>query len=247
METDPELKKLIDEPVITRWIAHRRHIISYPINNRETYNISTAHPDEHLGTEESWTSKGSKEAMLNMWHDYCPRVQKMLHLVQADEILEWKLRVHAPLKTWIEGRVFLLGDASHPTLPHLAQGAAQAVEDGAVMATLLAKIKSTEEVPAILALVEVRSLPIHTLWHKNPCLTSHRTFTCHKRKHEKAAQNLSWRGPLMQERQCTLPPQRRLKRVIKLLRLFGPMVEPIPIRLQILLLKVSAHDYFSPR
>lgn len=79
METDPELKKLIDEPVITRWIAHRKHIIAYPISNKMVYNISTAHPDEHL-VQESWTSKGSKEDMLKMWSEYCPRMQKMLNM-----------------------------------------------------------------------------------------------------------------------------------------------------------------------
>jgi salicylate hydroxylase len=79
METDPDLKTLIDEPVITRWIAHRRHIIAYPISNKSVYNISTAHPDEHL-VQESWTSKGSKEDMLKMWDDYCPRIQKMLNM-----------------------------------------------------------------------------------------------------------------------------------------------------------------------
>lgn len=72
-----------------------------------------------------------------------------------DSILEWKLRVHLPLTTWIEGNVVLIGDASHPTLPHLAQGAAQAVEDGAVLATLLAKMQSKDEIPRILALFEV--------------------------------------------------------------------------------------------
>lgn len=154
MEKDPELLKLIDEPIVTRWIAHRRHIIAYPINNKTIYNISTAHPDEHLGVEESWTSKGSKEAMLQMWHDYCPRVQKMLNLVDSDEVLEWKLRVHHPLKTWVEGKVVLIGDASHPTLPHLAQGAAQALEDAAVMSVLLPKIKSREDIPKLLKLFE---------------------------------------------------------------------------------------------
>lgn len=154
MAKDPELLELIDTPVVTRWIAHRRHIIAYPISNKSIYNISTAHPDEHIGAVESWTAAGSYDDMRKMWADYCPRIQKMLDLVPNDEILEWKLRVHLPLTTWIEGNVVLVGDASHPTLPHLAQGAAQAVEDGAVLATLLAKIKSKEEIPAILALFE---------------------------------------------------------------------------------------------
>lgn len=128
MEQDPELLKLIDEPVVTRWIAQRRHIIAYPISDKQIYNISTAHPDEHLQATESWTSRGSKEDMLKVWADYCPRIQKMLDLVGTDEVMEWKLRTHTPLKTWIEGKVVLIGDSSHPTLPHLAQGAAQAVE-----------------------------------------------------------------------------------------------------------------------
>lgn len=79
METDPELKKLIDEPIITRWISNRKHIIAYPISNKQIYNISTAHPDEHL-VQESWTSKGSKEDMLQCWAEYCPRIQKMLNM-----------------------------------------------------------------------------------------------------------------------------------------------------------------------
>lgn len=80
MTTDPELLKLIDEPTVTRWIAHRRHIIAYPISGKSIYNISTAHPDEHIDTVESWTSAGSYEDMRKMWADYCPRIQKMLDL-----------------------------------------------------------------------------------------------------------------------------------------------------------------------
>ena len=69
-------------------------------------------------------------------------------------MLEWKLRVHSPLATWIEGKVILIGDASHPTLPHLAQGAAQACEDAAVIGTLFAHITHKAQIPATLRLVE---------------------------------------------------------------------------------------------
>lgn len=48
--------------------------------------------------------------------------------VPSEEVLEWKLRVHLPLTTWVNNNFVLIGDASHPTLPHLAQGAAQACE-----------------------------------------------------------------------------------------------------------------------
>nr|OQO23891.1 hypothetical protein B0A51_09657 [Rachicladosporium sp. CCFEE 5018] len=67
----------------------------------------------------------------------------MLDLVKDGEVCEWKLRVHEPLDSWTEGSTALLGDACHPTLPHLAQGAAQAIEDGAVIAEVLAKLPSS--------------------------------------------------------------------------------------------------------
>ncbi|ESZ93513.1 hypothetical protein SBOR_6094 [Sclerotinia borealis F-4128] len=56
----------------------------------------------------------------------------MLNLVPDGEVCEWKLRVHSPLPTWVRGSIALVGDTCHPTLPHLAQGAAQAGVLGAV-------------------------------------------------------------------------------------------------------------------
>lgn len=80
--------------------------------------------------------------MLKTFEDFCPKIERMLNLVPDGEVCEWKLRVHAPLPTWIYGNVALVGDACHPTLPHLAQGAAQAIEDSAVLGILLGKIKN---------------------------------------------------------------------------------------------------------
>jgi salicylate hydroxylase len=79
----------------------------------------------------------------------------MLNLVPEGTVLEWRLRVHLPLKTWVHGNVALLGDAAHSTLPHLAQGAAQAVEDAAVLAVVLSKIDKKEDVHAALKVYEV--------------------------------------------------------------------------------------------
>lgn len=79
--------------------------------------------------------------MLQVFEDFNPKVRRMLNLVPDGEVCEWKLRLHAPLPTWVWGNMALVGDACHPTLPHLAQGAAQAVEDGAVVAVCLGKLK----------------------------------------------------------------------------------------------------------
>jgi salicylate hydroxylase len=141
MENDPELLALIDGDNVTRWIGERRHIIAYPVSSKTVYNISTAHPDTNFAAAPSatYTTKGSKEDMLKTYETFCPKVQRMLNLVPDGEVCEWKLRVHSPLPTWIHGSVALVGDACHPTLPHLAQGAAQAIEDAAVIAVALAK------------------------------------------------------------------------------------------------------------
>ena len=120
--------------------------------------MSTAHPDRRFVEADTWTATGSKEEMLQVFHDFCPRVQKLLKLVPEGEVLEWKLRVHKPLSHWIDNCVALVGDACHPTLPHLAQGAAQAVEDAAVLAVVLGKISSKDDIPKALAVYQVREM-----------------------------------------------------------------------------------------
>ncbi|KAF2666590.1 putative monooxygenase [Microthyrium microscopicum] len=142
LQKDPELLELLDSNQVTRWIGSRRHIIAYPVAGKTIYNISTAQPDDNFAAAPSatYTTKGSKPAMLSVFEDFCPLAQRMLNLVPDGEVCEWKLRVHAPLPTWIHGSVALLGDACHPTLPHLNQGAAQAIEDAAVLGVVLARL-----------------------------------------------------------------------------------------------------------
>ncbi|EAW11328.1 putative salicylate hydroxylase [Aspergillus clavatus NRRL 1] len=124
MESDPELRDLIDEPQATRWIGPHRHIIAYPVRNHELYNIVLLHPDQH-DVEESWTTKGSKQSMIDHYRGWDRRVTKLIDMVQDDEVLEWKL-------------------------PYVGQGAAQAVEDAATLGVLLSLISSRSEIPRAL-------------------------------------------------------------------------------------------------
>ncbi|KAF5355578.1 hypothetical protein D9758_006419 [Tetrapyrgos nigripes] len=139
MKHDPELLELIDTNGVTRWIGEKRHIIAYPVSKKSIYNISTTQPDTRFAAAPSitYTTKGSKKEMQDVFSDFCPKVLRMLDLIPEGEVCEWRLRVHSPLPTWVHGQVALLGDACHPTLPHLAQGAAQAIEDAAVLGTVL--------------------------------------------------------------------------------------------------------------
>lgn len=115
MEQDPELKELINEPQAIRWLGPSRHIIAYPVRKHQLYNVVLLHPDDH-GVEESWTTKGSKQAMIDNYDGWDSTVRKLIDLVDDDEVLEWKLCFHRPLRTWIRGSVALLGDACHPML-----------------------------------------------------------------------------------------------------------------------------------
>ncbi|EPE08666.1 salicylate hydroxylase [Ophiostoma piceae UAMH 11346] len=143
MAHDPEMMRLIDSDLVVRWIGEQRHIIAYPVANKTIYNLSSTQPDVHFAEAPSatYTTRGSKSAMLDVFQDFCPLVQRLLNMVPEGEVCEWRLRQHLELPTWIHGSVALLGDACHPTLPHLSQGAAMAIEDGAVIAEVLGRVQ----------------------------------------------------------------------------------------------------------
>jgi salicylate hydroxylase len=115
MMTSPELQELIDSPRATRWVGPDRHIVGYPVRNGELYNLALLHPD-HESAEESWTTRGSRQAMIDDYVGWDGRITQMLSHVEEDEVLEWRLNLYMPLKTWTRGSVALLGDACHPML-----------------------------------------------------------------------------------------------------------------------------------
>lgn len=146
MEHDPEMLALLDSDCVVRWIGEKRHIIAYPVANKTIYNLSSAQPDVNFakGISATYTTTGSKPEMLAVYADFCPLVQRMLDLVPDGQVVEWKLRQYLPLAAWSVASTALLGDACHPTLPHLSQGAAMAIEDGAVLAEVLARVPDTQ-------------------------------------------------------------------------------------------------------
>ena len=111
------------------WIGPHGHIVTYPLRRGELLNFVTAiERDDWL--IESWSEAGTVEECrrdLALWH------ADVLAIVDAIDIPDkWAMLGREPLEHWSAGRVSLLGDACHPTLPFLAQGANMAIEDGMV-------------------------------------------------------------------------------------------------------------------
>jgi salicylate hydroxylase len=86
-------------------------------------------------TDESWTNRGEVADALARYEGWHPTVRGLI--AAFPETFVWALHDRLPLPRWSDGRVTLVGDACHPMLPFMAQGAAQSIEDGATLAALL--------------------------------------------------------------------------------------------------------------
>jgi salicylate hydroxylase len=136
------------------WMGPDRHFVHYYVQNRRLVNF-VAIIDQDTWTKESWIDRGSVADALVAFEGWHPQVGSIL--ASVDETFVWALFDRAPMQRWSLGRVTLLGDACHPMLPFMAQGAAQAIEDGATLAACLAKLG--QDVPEALRHYERRRLP----------------------------------------------------------------------------------------
>lgn len=134
------LREELRRPVGTNWIGPGGHIITYPIKDGQVLNI-VALVENVTWTKETWTEAGTIEECVADFPGWHPYVQEMLRAV--DVPYRWALVGRDPLAAWTKGRVSLLGDACHPTLPFLAQGAIMAIEDGYVLARCLSELKGS--------------------------------------------------------------------------------------------------------
>ncbi|HEX5201230.1 MAG TPA: FAD-dependent monooxygenase [Actinoplanes sp.] len=130
-----------------------RHFVNYYVSGKRLMNF-VAIVEQDSWARESWTDRGEVADALTAFAGWHPQVQGMLSAV--DETFVWALFDRPPLAHWSRGRVTLLGDACHAMLPFMAQGAAQAIEDGATLAACLA---GGAEPPAALREYERLRLP----------------------------------------------------------------------------------------
>lgn len=116
-----------DEVVL--WGGEKTHLVHYPLRRGELFNIVVVfHSDKY---EEGWGSYGDVNELTERFADAAPQVKELLAKINIWKM--WVLCDREPVKNWSQGRVTLLGDAAHPMLQYLAQGAGQAIEDACVL------------------------------------------------------------------------------------------------------------------
>ncbi|MFC9503758.1 FAD-dependent monooxygenase [Streptomyces sp. NPDC057002] len=122
-------------PVQTLWLGPDRHLVHYPISGGAQINIVAFGPADDWTTE-SWSAEGRIEDLRAEFAGWSDELRALL--AAAESTGRWALLDRDPLPRWTNGPVALLGDAAHPMFPFFAQGAAQAMEDAAVLAACLA-------------------------------------------------------------------------------------------------------------
>ena len=118
-------------PTACVWMGSGKHCVTYRVRRGTLANfVGVVECDDW--TTESWTERGTREEALTNFEGWHPTITSLLG--EADALYRWALFDRAPLPRWVDGRVAILGDAAHPMLPFMAQGAAMAVEDAWVVA-----------------------------------------------------------------------------------------------------------------
>ena len=136
------IKGVTMAPVRTKWWGPDRHMVVYFVtrNRDELYFVTSVPEQAEWITPESWSAKGDLEELRAMYAGFHPEVQAILQA--CPEVYKWGLFEREPLSRWSEGRVALLGDACHPMTPYMAQGAASALEDAAILSRVLTGIEA---------------------------------------------------------------------------------------------------------
>ncbi|MDA0159459.1 FAD-dependent monooxygenase [Solirubrobacter ginsenosidimutans] len=143
VEQAPEFAR---RPVCSIWLGPSKHFVHYPVSGGSQVNLVTANPAGDW-REESWIAEGSVPDFLAEFSGWDAAVLQLIGA--ARETRRYAFYAREPIPRWVSGRVALLGDAAHPMLPFFAQGAGQAIEDGAVLAGCLRGVSASEVVGAL--------------------------------------------------------------------------------------------------
>jgi 2-polyprenyl-6-methoxyphenol hydroxylase-like FAD-dependent oxidoreductase len=115
------------------WVGPNCHLVHYPLRGGEQYNVVVTF---HSRDKEEWSVReGSREEVLSYFDGICPRARQLIDLPK--DWKRWATADREPIAQWTYGRATLLGDAAHPMLQYLAQGACMAMEDAVTLGEAL--------------------------------------------------------------------------------------------------------------
>ncbi len=128
-----KVPKHLYSPDVVLWGGEKTHLVHYPLRRGELYNlVAVFHSDRY---EEGWNTYGDPEELAQRFAQAAAPVRELLSMIETWKM--WVLCDRDPVKNWTKGRMTLLGDAAHPMLQYLAQGACMAIEDAAVLGASL--------------------------------------------------------------------------------------------------------------
>ncbi|KAH7063745.1 hypothetical protein B0J12DRAFT_716071 [Macrophomina phaseolina] len=153
---DPETVEFVESPgACFEILGGDRSIIFYPCANNTSLYTGAFLPMSEVGvTEKGWGQSANKEKLLESFSSFPPKVRALLEKAPQDGVQAWNLLDCPEVKRWAKGRTVLLGDAAHPFLPYMGQGAAMAIEDAASISALLKKGTPASEIPRLLELFQ---------------------------------------------------------------------------------------------
>ena len=115
------------------WVGPNCHLVHYPLRGGEQYNVVVTF---HSRRQEEWSvTEGSAQEVQSYFEGICPRARQLIDLPKSWK--RWATADREPIGQWTYGRATLLGDAAHPTLQYLAQGACMALEDAVTLGEAL--------------------------------------------------------------------------------------------------------------
>jgi salicylate hydroxylase len=135
------------------WGGEKTHLVHYPLRRGELFNlVAVFHSDKY---DEGWNTFGDTAELNERFASAVPQVRELLQRIETWKM--WVLCDREPVKNWSDRRVTLLGDAAHPMLQYLAQGAGQAIEDAVVLREAL-RVTKGDVVTAFQKYQQVRYL-----------------------------------------------------------------------------------------
>jgi salicylate hydroxylase/6-hydroxynicotinate 3-monooxygenase len=161
--------KMIDD--CTKWWGIDRHIVMYYVTPQKDELYFVTSVPEPEWDNESWSAKGDLHQLRQAFLGFHDQVQHVLHA--CPDVHKWSLYERDPLEKWTDQQVTLMGDACHPMVPYMAQGASMAIEDAAVLTRIMCKTDNyTDAFKIFEATRKPRTSKVQLTSHKNQWMST---------------------------------------------------------------------------